>query len=251
MKQSYFMYYEGVGKKVRAMHLAGRISDTVLIKMYDRNKKESESFSSYGWGLFDLVQEEKYCHNPLLRKKLQQLIEDHKQKSQRSINQNELSKKKLEFYRLTALGVGIRPVRNTLYNLGKCGDVEATILAMLLDIEYANLMAKKRTDKKNLIYERKNILLEQVSDLLYDSGWKCGISSNVGKNAGWLVYVYLPDGAQLSWHVNEYTMLYYYDDIECVWDGLACSTLEKLLTYAHSKFNIGKPLVPYKAPLAA
>lgn len=251
MKQSYFMYYEGVGKKVRAMHLAGKISDTKLVKMYNRNNKEADSFSGYGWSLFDLAQEEKNCHNPLLRKKLQQLIEDHKHKSLCSVKQNELSMKKLEFYRLTALGVGIRPVRNTLYKLGKCGDAEATILAMLLDIEYANLMAKKCTDKKHLIYERKNILLEQVSALLYDNGWRCGISSNVGKNAGWLVYVYLPNDTQISWHVNEYTMLYYYDDIECEWDGLACSTLEKLLTYAHSKYNIGNPLVPYKIPLAA
>lgn len=245
------MFYEGVGKKVRAMHLVGNISDMEVGMMFNRNKKEADAFDGYGWTLFDLIQEEKRTHNPLLRKKLQFLIEDHKQKSRCSATQNAVSVNKLMFYHDSALGCGIRPIRNYLYKLGKRGDEEATILAMLIDIEYANLMAKKRTDKKKVIYERKHILMAQVSDLLYDNGWVCGISPQTGKNAGWIVYVYLPDGSQLSWHSNEYTMLYCYGDIDCEWDGRTCSTLEKLLAYAHAKYNIGEVLVLYENSLVS
>ena len=251
MIQDSSKYYDAVGKKVRSMHMSGKISDKELEKMFNRNQKEAESFDGFGWSIFDLIDEEKRTHNPLLRKKLQLLIENHKQKSRCSATQNAISMGKLAFYHDSALGCGIRPVRNYLYKLGERGDVDATILAMLIDIEYANLMAKKRSDKKKVIYERKHMLLEQVSDLLYDNNWRCGISAKTGKNAGWIVYVYLQDGTQLSWHCNEYTMLYCYGDIDCEWDGKACSTLEKLMTYAHLRYNIGKELVLYEIPCAA
>lgn len=251
MNQEDKKYYDGVGKKVRAMHQSGKISDKELEKIYIRNKNEAEAFDGFGWGIFDLIDEEKRTHNTLLRKKLHLLIEDHKQKSRSSAMQNAISMGKLEFYHDSALGCGIRPIRNFLYKLGESGDVEATILAILIDIEYANLMAKKRHDKKKVIYERKHILLKQVSDLLYDHNWRCGISAKTGKNAGWIVYVYLLDGTQLSWHCNDYTMLYCYGDIDCEWDGKVCSTLEKLFTYVHSKYNIGEDLVLYEIPHAA
>lgn len=251
MEQTYSVYYEGVGKKVRAQHIAGKISDTELINIYNHNKKEVDAFDGYGWSIFDLIQEEQKTHNPILRKKLQNKIEEHKLKSRCSSSQNALSMEKLKYYHDTALGCGIRPVRNALYKLGRTGDAEATILATLLDIEYANLMAKKRNHLKKIIYERKTMLLEQLSNILYDNDWRCGISAQTGKNAGWIVFIFLPDGTQLSWHCNEYTMLYYYDDIECEWDGRVCSTLEKLLTYAHHRYNIGEELVKYETSLAA
>lgn len=241
----------GVGKKLRTSFSTGKITEKQLIAVYNRNKKEADAFEGYGWTIFDLIQEEKHTHNPLLRTKLQKLIEEHKEKSRCSNSQNALSIAKLNFYRETALGCGIRFVRDTLYKIGKGGDDEATIIAMLLDIEFANLMAKKRNNLKTVIYERKHILLEQISDLLYDNNWRCGISAQTGKNAGWIVYVYLPDGTQLCWHCNEYTLLYYYDEIDCVWDNKPCSTLEKLLTYAHEKYNIGKPLEMYSVPESA
>ena len=241
----------GVGKKMRTSYLSGKVTEKELISVYNHNKKEADAFDGYGWGIFDLIQEEKTTHNPLLRGKLQTLIEEHKQKSRCSNSQNALNIEKFDFYNSTALGCGIRPVRNALYKIGKKGNVDAYILAMLIDIEYANLMAKKKHQLKNVIYERKRILLEKVSDFLYDNNWNCGISAKTGKNAGWIVYIYLPDGTQLSWHCNEYTMLYCYDDIDCEWDGKVCSTFEKLLIYAHEKFNIGKSLLAYEIPQAA
>lgn len=242
---------DGVGKKLRASFKAGKTAEKELIAVFIHNKKEADAFDGYGWSTFDLIQEEKRTHNPLLRAKLQKLIEEHKEKSRCSNRQNALSIAKLDFYKDTALGCGIRSVRNALYKIGAGNDDEATILAMLLDIEFANLMAKKLTGKKEVIYERKHIMLEQVSDLLYDNNWRCGISSKAGKNAGWIIYIYLPDGTQLSWHSNQYTLLYSYEDIDCAFDGRVCTTLEKLLTYAHNKYNIGEMLVPYETLLAA
>lgn len=242
---------EGVGKKLRASFKAGKTTEKELLAVFIHNKKEADAFDGYGWSTFDLIQEEKRTHNPLLRAKLQKLIEEHKEKSRCSNRQNALSIAKLDFYKDTALGCGIRSIRNALYKIGAGNDDEATILAMLLDIEFANLMAKKLTGKKEVIYERKHIMLEQVSDLLYDNNWRCGISSKAGKNAGWIIYIYLPDGTQLSWHSNQYTLLYSYEDIDCAFDGRVCTTLEKLLTYAHNKYNIGEMLVPYETLLAA
>lgn len=241
----------GVGKKLRASFLAGKTTEKELLTVYNRNMKEANCFDGYGLSLFELEQEEKCTHNPLLRNKLEKLIEEYKEKSRCSKMQNALSLEKLKFYLHTALGMGIRKVMKTLRKLAKNGDSEARIIALLLDVEFANLYAKKHSALKEVIYERKCILLKKLSKLLYDKGWVCGISSTTGKNAGWIIYVNLPDSTQISWHGNEYSMLYYYDGIDCKWDGRICSTLEKLLHYAHEKFNIGEPLVEYCSPVAA
>lgn len=241
----------GVGKKLRASFNVGMTTEKEILAVYNHNKKEADTFDGYGWTIFDLIQEEKKTHNPLLRTKLQKLIEEHKEKSRCSSSQNALSMAKLTFYLSTALGIGLRSVLKVLKKIALNGDEEANILCILMHIEFANLMAKKRNNLKKVIYERKHILLEKVSDLLYKNNWKCGISSKTGKNAGYIVYVFLPNGTQLSWHCNEYTMPYFYEDIECGWDGKVCSTLEKLLTYVHYKYKIGEALVPYDIPLTA
>lgn len=241
----------GVGKKLRASFLAGKTTEKELLTVYNRNMKEANSFDGYGLSLFELEQEEKGTHNPILRSKLEKLIEEYKEKARCSNAQNALSMKKLQYYSSSALGMGIRQVMKALRKLARKGDNEARILSLLLDVEFANLYAKKRSALKKVIYERKHILLTKLSKFLYDNGWVCGISSRTGKNAGWIVFVYLPDGSQVSWHCNEYSILYYYDDIDCCWDGQICSTLEKLLNYAHKKFNIGEPLVEYCSPAAA
>lgn len=241
----------GVGKKLRSSFLAGKTSANKLLTVYKRNLKEAERFDGFGLSLFELEMEVKRTHNPLLRQKLAKLVEEYKEKSRCSAKQNELSMKKLQFYLPSALGLGIRKVMKALRKFAKKGDVEARILGTLLEIEFANLYAKKHAALKKVIYERKHILLTRLSKFLCDEGWKCGISSNTGKNAGWIVYVYLPNGTQVSWHCNEYTMLYHFEAIDCSWDGKVCSTLEKLLNYAHENFNIGEPLVEYRTLEAA
>lgn len=83
------------------------------------------------------------------------------------------------------------------------------------------------------------ILLTQLADLLSETEWRYGISSNTGKNVSYIIYIYLPNGEQLSWHCNEYQMLYYYPEINCEWDGQACMTMEKILNYIGGTFHIG------------
>lgn len=242
---------KGVGKVLRASYLAGKVTEKEVLAIYKRNKKEADGYELFGLSIFDLIQEEKRTHNPLLRAKLNEAIIQYKDKCRNSNLQNELSLAKLEFYRNSALGIGLHPVMNTLRSLAKNGDVKAEICLLLMEIEFANLSAKKIHNKKHEIYQRKDNLLMTVSDLLYDNGWTCGISANTGKNASWIIFVYLPDGTQLSWHCNEYRMLYYYDGIVSEWDGFSCSSMEKLLAFAHANFGIGSDLVLYDSPIAA
>lgn len=230
----------GVGKKLRNGFLAGKVPAGKVVESYRRNTKEASQFSMFGLSLFDLMRMENETHNPILREKLKECIELYKEKSKCSNSQNKLSLEKLENYRENALGIGLRKVISLMKQLvKKSDDIEARIVLMLLETEFANLSAKKLHKLKNVIYERKSILLEELSYLLHETGWKYGISYNTGKNASYIVYVYLPNGVQLSWHCNEYQMMYYYPEIRCEWDGQVCMTMEKILNYIYTRFNIG------------
>lgn len=241
----------GVGKKVRNAYLQGKVKDEDILSLYSRNLKESDAFEPFGWTSAELRQKADMTNNPILRDRLLAIIEQKKVKAFRSMQQNALNMKKLEYYRTTALGMGLRPVMREVEKRAKSGDGEARILFLLMQTEFANLYAKKRTSLSEIIYQRKDILLKQVSDLLYDSGWECGISSDTGKNASYIIYIYLPDNSQVSWHCNDCTIFSYYDDIDCDWDGQPCSTMEKLLNYAHSELGIGTPLEKYDISLAS
>jgi hypothetical protein len=230
----------GVGKKLRNGFLAGHVPASKVVESYRRNIKEASRFSMFGLSIFDLMRMEEETHNPILRAKLKECIELHKEKSKCSNTQNKQSLEKLENLRKKALRIGLRKVISSMKHLvKKSGDLEARIVLMLLETEFANLSAKKFHKLKNVIYERKSILLEELSYLLHDTGWKHGINYNTGKNASYIVYIYLPNGTQLSWHCNEYQMIYYYPEIQCEWDGQVCMTMEKILNYICTRFNIG------------
>ena len=230
----------GVGKKLRNGYLAGNVSADKVMQSYRANVKEASKFSMFGLSIFDLIRAESETHNPILRAKLKECIEEHKEKSRCSNNQNKLSLEKLENFRENALGIGLRKVLSSMRKIVRTtGDLEAKIVLTLLETEFANLSAKKLHRLKGVIYERKTLLLEELSDLLYDTDWKYGISYNTGKNASYIVYIYLPDGTQLSWHCNEYQMMYCYPEIQCEWDGQVCMTMEKILTYICNHYNIG------------
>ena len=49
----------------------------------------------------------------------------------------------------------------------------------------------------------------------------------------------MPGGVQLSWHCNEYRMVYHYPEIDCEWDGAVCATMEKMLDYISRHYHIG------------
>lgn len=242
---------KGVGKKIRNAYLQGKVKDEDILSLYHHNLKESDAFESFGWTSAELKQKADMTNNPILRDRLLAILEEQKLKSSLSRQQNALSMEKLIYYSETALGLGLRPVMREVEKRAKSGEEDARILSILMQTEFANLYAKKRASLSRVIYQRKDLLLKQVSQLLYDCGWECGVSCNTGKNASYIIYVYLPDNSQVSWHCNDYTVFSYYDDIGCDWDGQPCSTMEKLLEYAHNRFGIGTPLEKYNISLAS
>ena len=238
----------GVGKKLRYGFLSGKIPAAKVMDVYRKNLKEANLFSMFGLSIFDLIRMEKDSHNPILKFRLKECIEMHKEKSRASNSQNKISLEKLENFKENALGIGLRKVISMMKSIVKnTKDQEAKIVLMLLETEFANLSAKKLHQFKKVIYERKSLLLEELSDLLYRTEWRYGINYNTGKNASYIIYVYLPSGAQLSWHCNEYQMIYCFPEIECDWDGQVCMTMEKILDYIHTRFNIGSTSIENNA----
>lgn len=230
----------GVGRRMRNGYLAGKVSEQDVWQSYKNNLKEVEKFSSYGRTLGELQEMCRWTHNPVLKVMIEKEIEDYKERSRKSNQQNRISLEKLENFREDALGIGLRNViREMRRRVVDKEELEAYILLRLLELEFANLSAKKYKKEKERIYQRKVLLLEELSDLLREEGWKCGVSYETGKNASYIIYVYMPDGVQLSWHCNEYEILSYYDDIYCEWDGQACMTMEKILNYIAEHYSIG------------
>jgi hypothetical protein len=81
----------GVGKKVRNGYLNGQIPESTVLSMYNRNKKEADAFSVFGYKTNELIIISKETHNPLLKIRLDSIIQDKKEKSQKSNSQNDLS----------------------------------------------------------------------------------------------------------------------------------------------------------------
>lgn len=230
----------GVGKKMRSIFLKGQVSESAIVAMFRKNKKEADSFSCFCYRQHEIERMAKETHNPLLKKKLEDILLVMQEKRQTSQNQNNLSLQKLEEIKVNGCGVGLRKVLKRMKKEAK-NNMEAKLILLLLETEYANLSAKQYNGKiKKKIYERKTILLYQMTGYLEELGWKYGISYKTGKNASYIVYVYLPNGVQLSWHCNEYQMRYYYPDITCEWDGQVAMTMEKILSYIGDTYHIGE-----------
>jgi hypothetical protein len=223
----------GVGKSLRKRFLKGEISESKVIELYHRNVIEAEAFSGYGFTEGELVQELKECHNPILRKKLEELVLSKHQKCKKAKDQNKVSLEKLQNFLGDALGIGLKKVIHDMKKRSrKSKDLSLKIVTLLLETEFANLSAKSHGKKlKDVIYERKCILLSQLASMLSKSDWKYGYNCECGKNANFIIYIYLPDGVQLSWHCNEFSTAMMYPYFECEWDGQACMTMEKILSF--------------------
>ncbi len=232
----------GVGKKLRNGYLAGKVTPGKVLQCYNINKKEAAGFSFFGLTIFDLIKLERETHNPILKSLLQEQIKESKEKSRHSNNQNKISLEKLKHFRENALGIGLHKVVSAMKRfVKKTKDTEAQIILTLLETEFANLSAKKNHSHKDIIYARKDLLLERLAIMLEDSGWRYGINYSTGKNASYIVYVYLPDGVQLSWHCNDYTLMNVFPEIDCTWDGQVCMTMEKILTYISTHYSACLP----------
>ena len=229
----------GVGKKTRYGYLNGNITLEQLEKSYNAFKKESDSTDFWGWTIKDMIEKKRNCKNPIIVARLEKAIKDYHARSITSGQQNNANFKKLARFEKNALGVGLRKVISTMKHAARMTkDFTMKVTALLLETEYSNLCAKNHGKKlKDVIYERKSRLLQQLSDLLYGSDWKYGYNCNCGKNASYLVYIYLPNGDQLTWHSNDFTVAYDFPYIESTWDGCVAATLEKILNFIGEKYN--------------
>lgn len=230
----------GVSRKMRTDYLNGNIHESAVIEQYKRNSREAEEFSMFGRNIADLISIDKETYNPLLKIRLREAIKDIKDRNDKGVIQNKMSVEKLAEFKKSAMGVGLRKVLS--YMKAYCKhrkDYEVKLLQLLLELEFANLSAKVPTYSKQerlLIYERKEFLLYQIQPLLDKCGWKYGYSDAKGKNASYIVYVYLPNDVQVSWHTKDYLIYRSFPYIDVEWDGQVCATMDKLLAYVGKRY---------------
>ena len=230
----------GVSRKMRTDYINGNIHESAVIEQYNRNLREAEEFSMFGYNIADLISIDKETYNPLLKIRLREAIKDIKDRNDKGATQNKMSIEKLAEFKKSAMGVGLRKVLS--YMKAYCKhrkDYEAKLLQLLLELEFANLSAKVPTYSKQerlLIYERKEFLLYQIQPLLDKCGWKYGYSDAKGKNASYIVYVYLPNDVQVSWHTKDYLIYKSFPYIDVEWDGQVCATMDKLLAYVGKRY---------------
>ena len=228
----------GVGKKTRLSFLQGVISASKVKSIYAHNLKEAEEFCAFGLKVDDLRSQLCSCHNPILKTKIEEYIKAFETKSHVSRDQNKQSIEKLNNFLSNAIGgVGLKRVIRILRKKArKSKDSTLKVVSTLLEAEYANLCAKTHGKLKEVIYERKSLLLDKIAYWLDGTNWKYGYNANCGKNASYIIYVYLPNGVQLSWHSTDYNLYQRFPYLETQWDGKVCSTMEKLLAYINQNY---------------
>lgn len=228
----------GVGKRMRMDYLNGRVSASVVMAAYVKNKKEADAYTGFGYTRREVVYVMKHTHNPQLKEKIAAMLAEQDNKTEKSKVQNRTNLGKLEQHLENACGVGLRKVLQRLRKLSKTTrDLETRLVLMLLETEFANLSAKSyRNWRRGWCYRRKSSLLYRLPELLEAAGWRYGINGSTGKNANYLVFVYLPNGEQLTWHCNEFDMYEFYPSIDDKWDGQVCMTMEKIVNYIAHKY---------------
>lgn len=220
--------------EVTRQYNLGLLSDKDVKSLISYDKGHKGSLTLYGRTIRDYYMEMSLCdHNPSVIKYFKNAIATWNQKSEKSEEQNKLNLDRLEYLEYNACGVGLRKVLKIMKNLArKCHhNLDLKITYLLMCIEYANLKAKQHIgEMREVIYERKEYLLEKIAPLLEKAGYKCGLSFNPGKNAAYVIYCYLPNGQQLSWHTT-WRMYDVYPEIDVKWDGQKASTMLKLVDY--------------------
>lgn len=230
-----------VGKKMAKSYRQGNVSVSELLQSYNKNRKEAETFCTFGYRIQELQQVMNTTHNPALKAKLSELVTEKVTLRKKSNAQNQITLAKLGNFMsdVLGMGIGLRRVISLMRKLAKrTGDTDIQIVSLLLETEFANVNAKRLAkDMRKWAYKRKVILLSRLSGLLAKKGWRFGYNNATGKNASFLTFVYLPNGVQLTWHCNEYTIPQYFDYIDDEWDGQVCMTLEKILIYIKEQYS--------------
>lgn len=212
---------------------SGRLCDKDINVMWSYSHRHAYAFCVSGRNKSDFLMELKTCSDPHLKKFWKNVIEDWDGKSAKSVSQNAENFERLEVIEREACGVGIRRVRHVLSNMvRKTHDQNSHIILTLVDLEFANLKAKLHVGTiRGKIYDRKEWLMKKLSWLLKNSGWHYGITEATGKNAAYCLYVYLPNGKQVSFHTTNWQFYKYFPAISCKWDGQRASTMTKLVEY--------------------
>ena len=149
----------------------------------------------------------------------------------------EVNFKHLAKARTEACGIGTRKLKIRLNNLfKKTGDSEVMAIRYLLEAEDANITAKATYfSYRDKVYQRKSDALKSACEIIENTGWKYGHIKDSEMTAMYLLYIYLPNGIQVSWHLNE-DWVKRISKIECEWDRQLASTLPKILNYIEEKY---------------
>lgn len=117
-------------------------------------------------------------------------------------------------------------------------DKTLKFVSLLLQTEHANLHAKKNGERKvGENYKHKTALIFQLRDMAVSIGCHYGYNKDVGKNASSVVYFYLPNGTQVTWHCKEYTIETTFCLVDDKWDQQCNMNMQKILDYIGTKYK--------------
>lgn len=230
----------GVGKNTRSEFEKGNLSKEQVLARYAYNKKVCDSYMIHGRTRKELEMELRYGNpNPLLRIKLEEAISSYDERALNSSKQNELNFEKLEAFEADAWGVELRKgLKKLKREVRRTKDFTLEMVTLFLETEYANLCAKLYSGNiRKRIYERKSILLQRISILLSDTDWRYGFNCTTGKNADYLLFVYLPNGNQITWHCNDYNVASSFPYINDSWDGQIAQSMTKIVNYISDNYR--------------
>lgn len=229
----------GITQNTLKRYNRGELSEAQVMRYYYANIKQAKTFSLFGFTIKELIKIREETHNPILKSKISSHIEDNINMYKHSSNANELNLQKLDYFKEHALNIGLRKLIKVLDKIAyNEGDLNIYFINLLLKTEFANLSAKRvNKDIKSKIYKRKVILIEELAYYAPELNIKYGLNGNSGKNASFLTYFYLPNGVQLTWHCNEYSILNSLPQITDEWDGQVAMTMEKIINYIEETYK--------------
>lgn len=124
-------------------------------------------------------------------------------------------------------GVGTRKVKLYLNKLIKEGDKKAEMYRKALEIEDANIMAKRYFYYADTHYETKKKLINELIDLCEENDVIYGVQETDDYSCKHKIYFELPNCQQISFH-NTFDNFYDLPKYKKEWDGQINSTLNKL-----------------------
>lgn len=178
-----------------------------------------------------------------LRKDPEKFINEGIEKQRRideAYEKNRQLGEQLEDARENFCGLGTKRIKFFLNKLSKQGDINATVLRLLLEIEDKNISAKKTWYHPEWLYYKKSELLKDCARIYGENNMTYGVQRSDNHSANTVMYFELPlTGEQVSFHTNMNNEEYRkYPEYPKKWDELINSTIpkiEKCLTTIYGK----------------